>query len=81
MGNYHVCLYKERQAKKQAKQLAAAAAAAAERAHGRPALLSRKDSEMEESVYETDEHVSAGLFTRKVLSRLDLQELAKNHAD
>ena len=80
VGNYHVCEYKERLAakeRKRAKELAAAAAAAT---HGRP-LLARKDSEMEDNPYESEEHVSAGLFTRKVLSRIDLQELAKNHHD
>jgi hypothetical protein len=72
VGNYHVCVYKAKLERKAAK-------AAARLQEERPALLKRMDSEMEENPYETDEHVSAGLFTRKVLSHLDLQELAKIH--
>lgn len=81
MGNYHVCLYRERLAAKAAKKAAEAAAAERAQAAGRPALPPRRETEAEENPYETDEHVGAGLFTRKVLSKLDLQELAKSHAD
>ncbi|KAJ1620229.1 hypothetical protein T492DRAFT_1150349 [Pavlovales sp. CCMP2436] len=69
VGNFHVCEYKEKLEKKKArdekilKDLARLPASQ---------LLGKEDTE-DEDPYETEEHLSAGLFPRRVLSKQDLQ--------
>lgn len=69
VGNYHVCSYKEKLAAKAAKAAAAVLTI--------PKLATIDSSEGEDGPYDTDEHHSAGLFQRKVLSHKDLEQLAR----
>eukprot|EP00304_Pavlova_gyrans_P006898 CAMPEP_0206047602 /NCGR_PEP_ID=MMETSP1466-20131121/21656_1 /ASSEMBLY_ACC=CAM_ASM_001126 /TAXON_ID=44452 /ORGANISM="Pavlova gyrans, Strain CCMP608" /LENGTH=286 /DNA_ID=CAMNT_0053422621 /DNA_START=16 /DNA_END=876 /DNA_ORIENTATION=+ len=82
VGNFHVCEYKAKLAKKEVKRhsqhqkLDTAANASSETLSPPRAGTDRNDF-FEEGPYDTDEHVGATLFMAKTISHKDLEELAE----